>query len=181
MFEKSIVASDKWSWIKDLVRSEEQMEETGIVDLAIGLDNERVLMNETLSFIEKIKNDLVEASNAFNQMKSSPLGTIKIYGIARTQSDFMLFRNGFKMIFSAKSPGVISIRFNFISPSHFITKTTAPANSQAAAASTLMDEHIIEAQKGAFGDIEWCFQGKAVKISSIVKYHLSLFIKESAK
>lgn len=169
--------SDKLFWIKELVRSEDQMEESGIVDLAIGLDSEKTLTQETLRFLGEIKNQIVEAATAFNEIKTSPLGRIKIYGIAKTQADFMLFRNGFKMIFSMKEPGTISIRFNFMGPNYLPTSVPTMQNTN----TPLMEEHLIQARKGPFHELVWTFHEQEVQLASIVRYHMTLFIKESSK
>ena len=173
--EKSI---ERWDWIRDLVRSEEQMEESGMVDVSFGFDNERYLMQETLNCLHTLKNSFIDAVNAFNELKTSPLGRIKVYGIAKTQADFMLFRNGFKMVFALKSSGVISIRFNFLGPNQFMPTQT---NNTAAASTSLIDENLIEAKKGPFNELIWTFKGQPIQLESAVKYHLSMFIKESSK
>ena len=54
----------------------------------------------------------VEAAAAFNQLKGSTLGQMRIYGISKTKADFMLFRNGYKLIFSMKQPGVITVSYS---------------------------------------------------------------------
>ena len=167
----------KLEWVKDLVRAEEQMEETGIVDLSIGFDNDRTLAQETLSLLQILKNEFIDAATAFNELKASALGRIKIYGIAKTQADFMLFRNGFKMIFSLKEPGQISIRFNFLGPG--FTPSALPSATQSS--QNLMEEHLLVAKKGPFGEMIWTFQEKEIRIDSVVRYHMTLFIKESAK
>lgn len=169
--------SEKLFWVKDLVRAEDQMEESGMIDLSIGFDNERVLTAETLRFLQDMKNQIIEAATAFNELKSSPLGRIKIYGIAKTQADFMLFRNGFKMIFAVKEPGAISIRFNFMGP-NYIPQSIPAAGAQTAA---LMEEHVIQAQKGPFQELIWTFQGQQIHMTSAIRYHLTLFIRESSK
>jgi len=167
----------KLEWVKELVRAEEQMEETGIVDLNIGFDNDRTLTKESLELMQVLKNEFIEAATAFNEMKASALGRIKIYGIAKTQADFMLFRNGFKMIFSLAQPGQISIRFNFMGPGF-----TAPTlQTPGAGAQALMDEHLLTAKKGPFGELQWTFNDQPIRIDSVVRYHLTLFIRESAK
>ncbi|GIL16799.1 MAG: hypothetical protein BroJett040_05500 [Oligoflexia bacterium] len=172
-------AIERWNWVRDLVNAEEKMEETGMVDMSVGYDNERYLVAESLNFLQQMKNEFIEASNAFNDLKHSPMGRIKIYGIAKTQADFMLFRNGFKMIFSLKSPGVISIRFNFLGPSQYMPSQIPTINSSAA--SSLMEEHLVEAKRGPFADLKWTFKGEPVSLQAAVKYHMTLFIKESAK
>jgi hypothetical protein len=169
--------SDRLSWIRDLVRAEEAMEDVGVVEIGNKADTERLLIQETLQYLQTLKNDFVDASSAFNEMKSSPLGRIKIYGIAKTHADFMLFRNGFKMIFSLKAPGQISIRFNFIGPNYIPAQI--PSSQQSA--TPMMEEHVLEAKVGAFDEIQWTFQKQPIKSSYVVRYHLSLFIRESAK
>lgn len=168
---------EKISWIKELVKAEQQMEESGMVDMSFGYDPERGLVHDSIQFLLNLKTEFVDASSSFNELKPSALGRIKIYGIAKTHADFMLFRNGFKMIFSLKSPGTISIRFNFIG-TNFI-----PTNGmeQTQNATNIMDEHLIEAKWGPFSEIIWTYQNQPLKMEYLVRHYLSLFIKESAK
>jgi hypothetical protein len=167
----------KLDWVKELVRAEEQMEESGVVDLTGHLESERLLITETLGLLETLKNEFIESATAFNELKASALGRIKIYGIAKTQADFMLFRNGFKMIFSFSEPGKISIRFNFLAPQ--LSTTSIPSVNSTS--QSLMEEHLLIAKKGPFHEINWTFQEHPINIGALVRYHLSLFIKESAK
>lgn len=168
---------DKISWITDLIKAEEQMEESGIVDFSIGFDPEKNLGQETISFLNSIKSEFIDSATTFNDLKASTLGRIKIYGIAKTHADFMLFRNGFKMIFTLVQPGIISIRFNFIG-SNFVP--TPGANPQSSA-NAIMEENHIEAKWGAFGEVSWTYQGQPINVAHLVRHYLTLFIKESAK
>lgn len=170
---------DRTQWIRELVRAEEQMEETGVIDLSVGVDSDRALLQETLNFINELKQGFVESSVAFNELKASVLGRIKIYGVAKTPADFMLFRNGYKMIFSIQAAGAISIRFNFLGPGGHIPSTVSTA--QQSGLSSMMEEHLLQARIGAFGDVQWTFQDRPTKLENIVRYHMTLFIKESAK
>jgi hypothetical protein len=170
---------DRIHWIRDLVKTEEQMEDSGIVDFSAGLDKDHILVQESILFLQTLKNNFIEASSAFNELKTSPLGRVKIYGIAKTQADFMIFRNGFKLIFSLKQPGVISVRFNFVGPNQMMPSQLQ--DLQAIAATPLMEEHNIIAKMGAFGDVEWMFNNSTVKMDSLIRFYMSLFIRESAK
>ncbi len=172
---------EKTSWIKNLVRTEEDMEQAGIVDADLGLDKDRVLVTETLRFLQNLKNSFVEASSLFNDLKSSPVGRIKIYGIAKTHADFMLFRNGYKMIFGLKAPGRVSIRFNFIGSSYIPTARDPEPSLTGAGAQSLMEEHLVEAAMGAFGEVEWAFHGHRFQLDNLVRHYMSLFVKESTK
>ncbi|MBK9323271.1 MAG: hypothetical protein IPM97_10075 [Bdellovibrionaceae bacterium] len=173
---------EKINWIKDLVKSEQQMEESGLVDMSFGFDPERVLVTESIQFLLALKTEFVDASTSFNDLKSSALGRIKIYGIAKTHADFMLFRNGFKMIFSLKAPGQISVRFNFIGTNYIptpgvTTDTSAASNANA----NMMEENIIEARWAAFEELLWTYKGQTIKIEYMVRHYLTQFIRESSK
>ena len=164
---------DNVQWIKNLVLAEQEMEESGIVDLSSQPDAEKIMESETHDFLQDIKTAFVQAASSFNQFKDSSLGTVKVYGIAKTKSDFMLFRNGYKLIFSMRHPGQIGIDFQNMG-STFRTNhsndETAPTN-----------ETILTAQWGAFGDLKWSYQGHSVQLSSLVQYYLTQFIRESAR
>ena len=171
------INTDRIGWIKDLVRAEENMDENGIVEIAEVSDQDRFILLETLNYLNQMKAEFIEAANNFNELKTSAIGRIKVYGIAKTPADFMLFRNRYKMIFSIKEPGQISIRFNFIGPS-FISSQIPTAQSSTA---PVMEEHVIESQPMAFGDCQWTFRGQPVRMAALVKFHLTLFVKESTK
>ena len=163
------VFMDKLTWIKDLVKAEQQMEESGVIEVTTGFDPEKHLTDETLLFLHSLKREFVDASTAFNQMKSSPLGRIKVYSISQTQADFMLFRNGFKLIFAMKVPGTISMKFHRAAGLN-------PAFEQKAD-----DEEVLVAQWGPFGDLVWSYNNQPIKKDYLVKYYATRFVKESAK
>src|SRR5580704_9983512 len=98
-------------WVKDLVETERQMEESGIIDLSAMPDETRDLKDKTNEFLKIIKENFIDYSTAFNNMKNSTIGSVKIYGISNTVADFMLFRNGYKLLFTAVEAGRIAISF----------------------------------------------------------------------
>lgn len=169
---------DRVSWIKELVKAEHQMEESGMVEMSSGMDRDRVLAHATLQLLLTLKNDFTDSANAFNELKTSPVGRIKVYGIAKTHADFMLFRNGFKMIFSLKSPGQIGIRFNFIG-TQFMNTPGATESSQTV--KDLMGEHLLQAKWGPFDEVLWTFKGQAFQEENLVRHYTSMFTKESAR
>jgi hypothetical protein len=167
---------DKLAWIKDLVRAEQKMEESGVVDFSFGFDPQQLLVNESIGFLNNLKNAFIEASASFNQLKGSSVGRIKIYGISNTHADFMLFRNGFKLIFSLKEPGVVGIRFHYVGAA--FTQVGAASDNGAPVTN---DENILFARWGAFGDLDWTYQEQPVKPDYLVRYYMTRFIRESAK
>src|ERR1700722_14421558 len=119
-------------WVRDLVESERRMEETGIIDLATIPDENRDLNQRTNEFLKQLKENFIEYSTAFNNMKNSTIGSVKIYGISNTAADFMLFRNGYKLLFGATGPGRVTMTFQTSTP-QFIPgpgQTSAPASEE---------------------------------------------------
>ncbi len=135
------------SWIRELVSADEQLEKSVMIDMNLGLDTQRILVNESIQFLLRLKNDFAEAAASFNELKPSVLGRIKVYGIAKTHADFMLFRNGYKMIFSIKAAGVVSMRF------HYVGNTAIPQPQAKENVTIVMDEEMFEAKWGAFEEV----------------------------
>ena len=165
---------EKINWIKDLVVAEQQMEDTGMVDMTAGFDPASELEMATIEFLQDMKAAFIESSATFNQLKGSAVGTIKIYGISKTQADFMLFRNGHKLIFSLHQPGAITISFNSAA-AHFVPGQNAADQPLPGAAD------IIKAQWGAYGELKWTSSDLEVNLDYLVRYYMVRFVKESAK
>ena len=156
----------KIDWIKDLVYSETH----GVKDTqwGSGEDYQLELQSATTSFLREIKESFIDYVSSFNQLRGLSTGGVKIYGIANTVSDFMLFRNGYKLIFSSKIPGEIRVSFT-----HHNNNLPISAEDQD------LSEATLSARYGAFGEIIWTHQEQFVKIDYLVKYYLTLFAKKS--
>lgn len=167
---------EKLSWIKELVKIEQQMEETGLVDMSIGIDPEHTVLQDSIDYLNTLKSELVDVSSAFNELKTSQLGRIKIYGIAKTHADFMLFRNGYKLIFSLKAPGKISVRFSYMG-SNFLPSSPGAESMQSA---NSVEDHL-DGRMGPLGEVIWTYKNQPVQAQNVVRYFMTRFIRESAK
>ncbi|MEK6774947.1 MAG: hypothetical protein AABY64_13480 [Bdellovibrionota bacterium] len=167
---------EKTNWIKELVNAEQKVEDTGMIDLNPHVDQQRVLAHETLQYLLNLKVEFYDASNIYNELKTSPLGRVKVYGVAHTHADFMLFRNGYKMLFTLKAPGLISIRMNFIGANMIPTPGTMEQNQNS---TKVMEEVLLEAQLGPFNEVTWTYQSRAFNTMNLVRHYLSLFLRES--
>lgn len=163
------------TWIRELVSADEQIEKSVMIDMNLGLDTQRILVNETIQFLLRLKTDFAETAAVFNELKPTALGRIKVYGIAKTHADFMLFRNGYKMIFSVKNAGLISMRF------HYVGNLAIPQPTQKEQVTIVTDEELIEAKWGAFVEVLWSFKGLSFKSEYLVRHYMTMFIKESSR
>lgn len=169
---------DKMNWIKELVLAEQQMEEAGVVDMEAGFDPSRQVDEATLEFILDLKAAFVESASAFNQLKASTLGQIRIYGISKTKADFMLFRNGYKLIFTMRQPGLITVTTSSAG-AHYVPGAPQGPSDQAATAGAVGADQL-RASWGAFGQLIWTYKDHAINIDYLVRYYVSRFVKDSA-
>lgn len=169
------VKHENKTWIRELVAADEQIEKSVMIDMNLGLDTQRILVSETVAFLLRLKTDFAEAAASFNELKPTALGRIKIYGIAKTHADFMLFRNGYKMIFSIKNAGLIGIRF------HYVGNLAIPQPTQKENVTIVMDEELLEAKWGAFEEVMWNYKGMSFKPEYLVRHYMTNFIKESSR
>ena len=163
------------SWVKDLVRFEKEIEESGMVDIHAGFDATEEIIRQSYDFMLELKNSFVDYINAFNELKGSGIGSIKVYGISNTKADFMLFRNGYKLIFRLVEAGKINIHSK--SPSANITPGSFV--NEPSSADTREDQLL--AQWGAFGELKWTYKSQIINTDFLVRYYLSSFVRESAK
>jgi hypothetical protein len=163
---------DKLNWIRDLVKSEQEMEEAGVVDFSAGFNPQTELEEATLDFMNDLKTAFIEAASAFNQLRGSAFGNIKIYGISKTQADFMLFRNGHKLIFSVREPGLIQLSHSAVATQYI--------PGQGPQASSVSQESL-QAHWGAFGELRWTYHEQPINLDYLVRFYLSRFARDSAK
>ena len=162
---------NKIKWIKDLVLADQKSSQKSRKLLDVP---ERRLEEETLSFLKDLKLAFIEVASVFNQMKGSTIGNLKIYGISKTEADFMLFRNNLKLSFMMKQPGVILISFSRIG-----SFSSGESKSVRSAVELEEPSESLRAQPGAFGEFHWFCKGYAIRIDYLVRYYLSRFVKQS--
>ena len=157
------------NWIKDLVRLEQDMEAAGQISLPETGPSQEQLLEHTLEFMRQLRTAFTAHSAVFNHMKGF-LGSLRIYGIANTKADFMLFRHGHKLIFSVKDPGLISVSMKF-NNQLLNTKNTNPEEPA----------DFIKGEWGPFNELKWTYNDKAINIDYLIRYYMTTFVKNSVK
>jgi hypothetical protein len=120
---------EKINWIQELVHAESLIENEGLIESPEDLSPEQILLQDSVQYLILLKNEFQDAMTAFNELKGDVPGLVKMYGIAKTHSDFMLFRHGYKLVVSLKAPGIISLRVNFIPSSYVPASTNLATNA----------------------------------------------------
>lgn len=155
------------------------MEEAGLVDFSPAFDPTNVMLKSSIDFLRDLKVEFIKTASVFNKLKGTEDGQIKVYGISKTHADFMLFRNGYKLIFSLIKPGEVMIQFHHLS-SPFVgedykqapdeEKTTAP-----------IPQTILNGVWGAFGEVIWTKGNRRINPNYLVKFYIKNFVQNSAK
>ncbi len=167
--------SEDASWIIELARREEEIDQTGMISFDAVNSPEQILKDATISYLRYLRNYTTKLSSVFNSTKNVNGATIKVYGISNTEADFMVFRNSLKLIFSAQRPGAIQISFN-TSTGGFFTNTQLNSTSTA---DQIGD--VINAQLGPFNEAIWTYQGRKINTQEMVKYYMTRFIQNSSR
>ena len=161
---------EETNWIKDLVRLEQDMEATGEISLPQSTPSQAQLQEHTEEFMRQLHTAFQANSAVFNHMKGF-LGSLRIYGIADTPADFMLFRNGHKLVFSVVEPGLISVRMKF---NHQLFGNIKNKTAEEPA-------DFVKGDWGPFNEIQWTYNDQKINIDYLIRYYMTVFVKNSVK
>ncbi len=161
-------------WIQELIRNEQQMETSGLIDFSPIINKDHIILSSSIEFLKNLKSEFIKNADIFNQLKGNSNGTIKIYGIAKTHADFMIFRNGYKLVFNMLHPGKIQITFHHMS-SPFLASTSPQSTPPS------IPNGILEATWGAFNEVRWVSDKKPVNQNHLVRFYLRSFVQNSTK
>ncbi len=160
------------SWVKDLVEAEKNMHETGLVDVYMDILGNEYFTQQSIRFITTLRNDFTQAVNMFNDLIDTPNQKIKIYSISRSQADFMLFRNGLKLMCSLKKVGEVCFRMSYLNPQPPVAGETNTLESKD-------QEDIILGVHGPMGNIEWQYKNRPINTEALIRYYMIRFTRES--
>ncbi|MYE07791.1 MAG: hypothetical protein F4X95_03465 [Oligoflexia bacterium] len=158
------------NWIKDLVRLEQNMETAGEISLPETQPSKEQLIEHTLEFMRQLRTAFAAHAAVFNHIKGF-LGSLRIYGIADTQADFMLFRHGHKLVFSVREPGLISVRMKF--NDQLLNNSNKTPNEE--------PSDFIKGEWGPFNELKWTYKDQKINIDYLIRYYMTVFVKTSVK
>ena len=158
----------KWqqenAWIDSLISEEEPSSSQALT--------QNIEVEEyTTEFLQDLQLVFLNFTEIFN-MKKKDLGALKIqalrvYKIKNNKSDFLLFRNGYHLIFSRKAPGLIRIRFSKDSEEKGLIQK---------------DTFLQSCFTNSMSPVRWKHQDYEgfMEIHSLARYYMKLFTKISA-
>jgi hypothetical protein len=155
------------NWIEDLALAERQAERTGVVDFTNSYQKQDLLKARTREYTAQLSKSFREAIENFNALRKAPAHAIQFYRVSKTAEDFMIFRNGVKLVISGARAGRVLFAFN-----QYLGQIFAPTQSAAIE---------IEADWGPFDQLFWSYKGERVNVDELVRYFLTEFSRQSFK
>lgn len=172
------VLANQMGWIHDLARGEMHPDADRLLSLGKSFDPQQLVEESTIDFLTALREQFNEYARVFNvySENSSKFQEIKVYSLAQTAADFMVFRNQIKLVVANTAHGVIELSYS----QH--TRSTLAVDGQVQSTSAAPSEFDgkstdILAQVGPFRDVYWTFQGEKVQPEQIARFFFAEFAR----
>lgn len=167
-------------WIHELARAEIHPDAEKILQLGGSFNPHQLIEESTIDFLTELReafNDSIRTFNAYSE-NSTKFQDIKIYNTAQTAADFMIFRNGVKLLVANSAHGVIQFSY-----AHHVRgalsvdgQVHGPSSAAVPISSDLQTQDLL-AQIGPFRQVFWTFQGEKVNPEQVAKFYFTEFAR----
>lgn len=173
---KDIMPSQQ-GWLHELARAEIHPDAEKLLQLGGSFDPQQLVEESTIDFLTELREHFTEFTKVFNAYSDSGVKfqDIKVYSIAQTAADFMMFRNQIKLVVSNAAHGVIQISFAQHVRGTFAVNGETISRPESSAPQVQSNELL--AQVGPFRDIWWTFQGERVEAEQVAKFYFAEFAR----
>ncbi len=161
-------------WIHELVRAEIHPDAEKLLQLGSAFDPQQLVEESTIEFLSELRERFNEYARLFNSFSeaNSKFQEIKVYNLAQTAADFMVFRNQIKLLVSNSAHGVIQIGF-----AQHLRTSVAVDGQLSTSTGALSQPQDLLAQVGPFRDVHWAFQGEKVAPEQVAKFYFAEFAR----
>lgn len=176
-FEDSL--PEREGWVHELARGEIHPDAERILQLGRSFDPQQLVEESAIDFLTELREKFNQYARLFNgySEEGAKFQDVKVYSIAQTAADFMLFRNQIKLIVSNVAHGVIQISFAQHTRSTMAVNGQESAQNIAPSSSVPGQSQDLLAQMSPFRDVYWTFQGEKVTCEQVAKFYFVEFVK----
>jgi len=154
-------------WAVALALDERRMENEGVVEVSSSFRKQELLKIRTREFIQELHRGFSAQVEVFNEARRQVHAQIRVFKVSGTENDFMLFRNGVRLLVSGARAGRVSFAFN-----QYLGQVFAP---------TTPPQFELEALWGAFDQLHWTFKGERVISHDVIRYLMTEFSRQSCR
>jgi hypothetical protein len=174
-----ILPSSQQTWLHELARAEVHPDAEAVLNLGRSFDPQQLVEESSIDFLMELREQFTEYARIFNgySENGSKFQELKLYSVAQTAADFMMFRNQIKLVVSNSAHGVIQLAF----AQHVRGSLDVNGQMVGAGSSTGLGSPPAEllAQIGPFRDVHWTFQGERVTPEQVARFYFAEFIRAS--
>ncbi len=169
------------TWLHDLARAEVHPEAEKLLELDSVYDPQQLVEESAVQFLAELRESAAEFAKIFNSYSDSgaKFQEVKIYSVAQSAADFMLYRNQVKLIFSNSARGLIQISFTQHHRGGVAVDGQDHGFDEGSRLNASSSVQEILAQIGPFRDVYWTFQGEKVNPAQLAKFHFIEFTRIS--
>ncbi|MCC7442655.1 MAG: hypothetical protein IT285_13550 [Bdellovibrionales bacterium] len=163
------------SWIHDLAKAEIHPQAERLLDLGRAHDPQRMVEESTVEFLTALRERFTDYARVFNAYSETGarFQEAKVYAVANTAADFMVFRNQVKLIVSNSAHGVIQFAFN----RHVRSAVTVDGQGAAEADPASPGPQEILAQLSPFREVHWTYHGEKVQPEELARFYFTEFTR----
>ena len=160
-------------WIHELAKAEAHPDAEKILQLGKAFDPQQLVEESTIDFLTELREHFNEFAKTFNGYSEggTKFQEVKVYSVAQTAADFMVFRNQVKLVVTNSAHGVIQISF----AQHVRGTLAVDGQIQNASGASIAQDLL--AQVGPFRDVFWTFQGEKVSPDQVAKFYFAEFAR----
>jgi hypothetical protein len=170
------------AWIHDLARSELHPDAERALRLGQSLDPAQLIEEKSLEFLAELRGYFTDFAKLFNHHAEggARFPEVKLYQVAHTPGDFILFRNTIKLVVSNPSHGVIRFTFAGHGRSTGVTidgLSSGETSTVETDSSRIPQAQELLAQVGPFREVFFSFQGEKVDAARVARYYFAEFVR----
>jgi hypothetical protein len=175
---KDVLPSQQ-GWIHELARGEIHPDADRLLQLGGSFDPQQLVEESSIDFLTELREQFNQNAKTFNAYSenATKFQEIKVYSLAQSAADFMVFRNQIKLVISNTAHGVIQAMF----AQHQRGNLAVDGQVQSTGGQPVSDldgkSQDLIAQVGPFRDVYWTFQGEKVTPEQVAKFYFAEFVR----
>jgi hypothetical protein len=154
-------------WAVSLALDERRMESEGVIEVSNSFRKQELLKLRTREFMLELHRGFCAQVEVFNEARRQVHAQLRVFRVSGTENDFMLFRNGVRLLVSGARAGRVSFAFN-----QYLGQVFSPSTPP---------QFELEALWGAFDQLHWTFKGERVSSHDVIRYLLTEFTRQSCR
>jgi len=152
-------------WIHEIARAEASPEAEALYQLTQGAGPQQAIEESTVDFLTDLRAYFQEYTRVFNSLSEAgkKFAEIKIFNLTQGAADFMLYRNGIKLIVANTTHGAIQVSYD------------RHAQVAVGGESPVPQAEELLAHLGAFGRVHWMYRSERVESEQVARHFFGEF------